>query len=98
MLKLFMRATGLLAFASLSLIEMAPATANGNTCANDCTRTRPCEYRGRELTLVPPPPLVPTAEPPAPLIDPPPVETPVTPPEPVRPLPPKPGINRRGRG
>jgi hypothetical protein len=99
MLKSIIRSACLLALATLSLAEMTPALATDNTCAADCTRTRPCEYKARELTLTPPAGLVPTEEPPAPLVDPPPVETPVSPPQPLpEPPAPRPGRNRRGRG
>jgi hypothetical protein len=92
MLKSIFRSTCLLALATLSLAEIAPALAGENSCTGDVSNCRACQYRAKDLAQTPPAALVPTPEQPAPLVEPPPVQTPAAPPE-TMPVPP-----RRGRG
>lgn len=100
MLKSILLSTTLVATAVLGLapFTLTAATAEGETCVPSCTgscgRSRPCEYRAKEMSLTAP--TLPTATPdqPVQMVDPPAVETPMPPVEqsPVR------TPNRRGRG
>jgi hypothetical protein len=97
MLKSMIRSASLVAAAVLGLTSV-PAFASDNTCLGHCTRTRPCEYRAKEVSLTAPALPVPQGDAPVQMIDPPVVETPQAAPTPVTPPAPRRGRNRRGLG
>jgi hypothetical protein len=96
MLKSIIRSTTLVAAAVLGLTS-TPAFAADNTCVGQCSRTRPCEYNAKALSLTAPALPVPQGDAPVQMIDPPAVETPQAPPE-VIPTPPRRRGSIRGRG
>jgi hypothetical protein len=98
MIKSIIRSASLVAAAVLGLTSL-PAFAADNTCTGHCTRTRPCEYRAKEVSLTAPALPVPQGDAPVQMIDPPQVETPQAAPQPA-PVTPRPrrGPNRRGLG
>jgi hypothetical protein len=85
MLKSIIRSAALAIVAVIGF-SSAPAFAEGegNTCESSCSRTRPCQYSAKELSLNTPAIPTPTPETPAPLVDPPAVQTPAPAPAPVQ--------------
>ncbi len=104
MLKSILLSATLVATAVLGSISLTPtsASAEGEVCTPSCTgscgRSRPCDYRAKELSLTTSPLPTPQGDAPVQMVDPPAVETPQPPVEtqPVRP--PRGRGNIRGRG
>jgi hypothetical protein len=97
MLKSIVRSATLVAAAVLGLTS-SPAFAADNTCTGHCTRTRPCEYNAKALSLTAPALPVPQGDAPVQMIDPPAVETPQAPAPIPDPAPRRRRGSIRGRG
>jgi hypothetical protein len=104
MLKSILLSATLVATAVLGSISLTPtsAAAEGEVCTPSCTgscgRSRPCDYRAKELSLTAPALPTPQGDAPVQMVDPPSVETPQPPVETPPARPPRGRGTIRGRG